>query len=154
MSSESPTLRTSDGLPFTSGATTYYDTLLAGEDRAEPRIYVPVELDDSGIEFLALVDTGAPWCIVEPQLAEPVMDGFEELPSPVAISTRLGRYAGKLYRASLTLMPDEGEALAVDTTVFLAKDWPGGSFIGYQGFLDRIRFAIDPERNRFYFGSL
>ncbi len=154
MSSDAPTLLTRDSLTFTSGSTTYYDSLVPGEKWAEPRIYIPVELDDSGIEFLALVDTGAPWCILEPQLAEPLLDRFEELPRSVAISTRLGRFTGSLYRASLTLVPDQGSELTIDTTVFLAPDWPGGNFIGYLGFLDRIRFAVDPKLNRFYFGPL
>ena len=38
--------------------------------------------------------------------------------------------------------------------IFLSPDWPGGNFIGYEGVLDRIRFAVDPHRNRFYFSSI
>ncbi len=154
MSSDHPTLLTPEALPFTSGVTTYYDTLVPGAAWAEPRIYIRLALDDSGIELLAMVDTGAPWCIIEPHLAEPILDRLEELPKTVTISTRLGRFDGKLHRATVRLMADEGEGLTVDTTFFLSQDWPGGNFVGYLGFLDRIRFAVDPKVNRFYFGSL
>jgi len=33
-------------------------------------------------------------------------------------------------------------------------DWPGPNFIGYEGLLQRIRFAVDPETNLFYFGQI
>jgi hypothetical protein len=27
-----------------------------------------------------------------------------------------------------------------------------GTFLGYSGLLERIRFAVDPQQNNFYFG--
>ena len=51
-------------------------------------------------------------------------------------------------------MADEGAPLEIEAVIFLSKDWPGGNFIGYQGFLQKIRFAVDPHCNRFYFASL
>ncbi len=34
-----------------------------------------------------------------------------------------------------------------------SSDWPPGkTFLGYSGLLDSIRFALDPQRNHFYFG--
>ncbi len=60
---------------------------------------------------------------------------------------------GALYREALRISADEGEPLDVEATVFVSPDWPGPSFIGYQGLLQRIRFAVDPETNLFYFGS-
>jgi hypothetical protein len=35
-----------------------------------------------------------------------------------------------------------------------SPDWRGPNFLGYQGLLQRIRFAVDPEVNLFYFGRI
>lgn len=39
-------------------------------------------------------------------------------------------------------------------TLFISPDWPGSNFLGYMGAMDRVRFAIDPQRNRFYVAAL
>lgn len=52
------------------------------------------------------------------------------------------------------LRADEGESLRVEATIFLSPDWIGPNFIGYGGLLQRIRFAVDPESNLFYFGPI
>jgi len=54
----------------------------------------------------------------------------------------------------LTLLADEGESFELDTTLFASREWSLGNFIGYAGFLERIRFAVDPSTNDFYFGGL
>ena len=56
--------------------------------------------------------------------------------------------------APVRLVADEGEDLDIEATMFLSPDWPGGNFIGYEGLLERIRFAVDPETNLFYFGQI
>jgi len=56
--------------------------------------------------------------------------------------------------AARTVVAEEGETLTVDTTFFLARDWPGGNIVGCQGFLERFRFGVDPALNRFFFSSL
>ena len=53
-----------------------------------------------------------------------------------------------------TLVADEGDSVEVDSTVFVSVNGPAGNFIGYTGFLERIRFAIDPQDNAFIFGGL
>ena len=50
-----------------------------------------------------------------------------------------------------------GEDLDVDATVFVPRLEPGDiwnypNFIGWDGFLNRIKFAIDPTESAFYFG--
>jgi hypothetical protein len=59
-----------------------------------------------------------------------------------------------LYRVPITFPGLLGEALDLQATVFVSTDWPGGNFLGYQGLLQRIRFAVDPEANLFYFGQI
>lgn len=70
------------------------------------------------------------------------------------MSTRLGTFRGDLYRGPLFFEAREGEPLDVEATVFLSPHWRGPNFIGYQGLLQRIRFAVDPEVNLFYFGLI
>ena len=101
-----------------------------------------------------MVDTAAPWCILEPDLAKAFEGSLESLTDIAVLDSRLGRFKGRLYRGSITILAEEGESLAVDATFFLSQDWTGGNFVGYQGFLERIRFAVDPGLNRFSFGSL
>ena len=56
------------------------------------------------------------------------------------------------------LEAERGESLDIEATVFVpilppGETWLHPNFIGLDGFLNRIRFAIDPEENAFYFGS-
>ncbi len=54
----------------------------------------------------------------------------------------------------MTLLAEKGEDPDIETTIFLCPDWPGGNFVGYQGFLDRICSGFKPNENRVYFGPL
>jgi hypothetical protein len=83
-----------------------------------------------------------------------MLDHFEPVPDLVSLSTRLGVFHGRLHRGLITLLADTGEPLDVPSTVFVTPDWPGPNFLGYQGLLQRIRFAVDPESNLFYFGRI
>jgi hypothetical protein len=71
-----------------------------------------------------------------------------------ALSTRFGLLRGSLYRVPVRIPADEGDPLDLEATVFFSPEWHGPSFIGYEGLLQRIRFAVDPEENLFYFGPL
>ena len=42
----------------------------------------------------------------------------------------------------------------MDATWFVAPDWPGPSVIGWRGCLERMRFALDPGEEAFYFSEL
>jgi len=58
----------------------------------------------------------------------------------------------------MKLLADVGQHLELQATVFVPDaeelwgDFP--SFIGLSGFLERIRFAVDPLTDTFYFGSM
>jgi hypothetical protein len=121
--------------------------------QSEPRILLRVKPKLSADPVFAVVDTAAPWCVFNPSVVQPW--DLDELPGPpVLLSTRFGTMKGSLYRGTLILPADEGDPLEVDATIFLSPDWTGPSFIGYQGLLQRIRFAVDPEANLFYFGRI
>ncbi|MFY9821383.1 MAG: hypothetical protein WAM82_08375 [Thermoanaerobaculia bacterium] len=140
-------------LPFATGGIRYVDG-----DREYPgldaRIVIPVSIGSISKPVLAVVDTAASWCIFEREVGARIAQGLTRLPSRVILSTRLGIFQGFLYRGQITLSADEGESLDVDSTMFVCPDWPGPNFLGYQGLLQRIRFAVDPESNLFYFGPI
>ena len=100
-----------------------------------------------------MLDTGAAWSVLNAELAGS-LELFDRDGEAVTISSRLGAVQGKLVRAKTTLVADDGDSLDVDSTVFVSREWPAGNFIGYTGFLERIRFAIDPRDNAFIFGGL
>jgi hypothetical protein len=61
---------------------------------------------------------------------------------------------------SLDFTAEEGQPLTVEATVFVPElkpyqewgDFP--SIIGLNTCLERLRFAIDPSQDKFYFGAL
>jgi hypothetical protein len=128
----------------------------ADQDRpgSEARILVRLSLGLVPSFVLAVVDTAAPWCIFGPDVGQYLKRAFWPVEGQVSLSTRIGLLRGDLYRVPLTLLADEGENLEVEATVFLSPDWRGPNFIGYEGLLQRIRFAVDPETNLFYFGQI
>ena len=88
-----------------------------------------------------MVDTAATWCVLEGALASVFANRDAILVQRQVISSRLGDYIGDLCRAPITLLADEGESLAVEATIFVCPEWSGPHVIGYNGLLERIRFA-------------
>ena len=153
-------LRRTSGGSFCSGSMPYWES---ADDGALPeafqrdqslKIYIPVYLPDLGERHMALVDTGAPYVTFGQDLVEELKPKLDPLQG-VTLLTRHGRRVGQLCRITLQLVPNEGESLTIDSLAFLC-DWPdsGSIILGYQGFLNRLQFAIDPTQRRFYFGDL
>ena len=137
--------------PFATGAARYIDH---GEGRGDgPGIYVEIIPGTLELPVLAIVDTAAPWCIFDALTSKYIQDGYHPVSEALYLSTRLGIFRGYLYRTPVKLPVVAGEPLDFEATVFVSPDWPGGSFIGYEGLLQRIRFAVDPRVNLFYFGA-
>jgi len=70
------------------------------------------------------------------------------LNSPVGkkkINTRQGNFEGHLYRVDMGLTADWGEPLTIESTFLFCEQWQGPTVLGFHGFLERIRFAIDPN---------
>jgi hypothetical protein len=135
---------------FATGASTFADT--APGTQFEARIFVPVRVGSLDVDVTAMLDTAAPWCVLEGALASLLADRNVVLVQRQKLSSRLGNYTGDLCRTSITLLADEGDSLTVEATVFVCADWSGPNVIGYNGLLERIRFAVDPSLNTFYFG--
>jgi hypothetical protein len=106
----------------------------------------------------AVVDTGAPWCILDPSVAELVDEiAYDAGAQPQVLQTRWGTVEGWLHRLTISLLAEEGNSLEFETTVLVPTQPPGAlwdrpNFIGLNNFLNRIRFAVDPNENVFYFG--
>jgi hypothetical protein len=95
---------------------------------------------------LALLDTGAEWTVVGGDTAKILGDEIGSPSEHFVMSTRLGKIPGALYRINITLLAGQhcGQDLTVEGTVFVSQDWPGPTVLGYRGFLERIRIALDP----------
>lgn len=142
---------TLDGELFTSGRCSFLDQ---HPKFPEPSAKVFVQVKFTGLTgtWIAQVDTGAAYSILEVDAAAAL--GLLGLKEPwTRLSTRLGTLNGQLIRLPVTLVADHGESLELEAMFFVSPDWRGGSFLGYTGFLDRLRFALDSPANLFYFGE-
>lgn len=137
---------------FLTGASTYADAF-PGRPEPYPRIYVQFRIEGVEPVFLALLDTGGCFCILNDRVATLVKGRLVEPLDKVSIRTAHGILEGNLYRHQIALVAEDGEPLDVHATVFVPPVWSGPCFLGYSGALDRVRFAVDPEMNRFYFGT-
>lgn len=74
---------------FATGASTFADT--APGTHFEARIFVPVRVAGLDLDVTAMVDTAAPWCVLEGALAS-VFGRDAILVQRQALSSRLGDY--------------------------------------------------------------
>lgn len=118
------------------------------------RIYLKIVAPQHDFSFVAQLDTGAAWTVFDPQLTEALnVDPLEAV--TVTLSTRLGVFTGRLARATLRFLADEGDSVDIEATIFVSPEWPAGrNFIAYTGTLERLRFAVDPTENDIYYGLL
>ena len=142
---------------FISGVTHYEDQYPGQEDAS--RIVIPLVVAGQ-LTIPAIVDTGAPWCVLDPEIAEWVEDSVQALYVPEQrLMIRGVLYRGRLLRLNLTIPSQQGESLQVDATVFVpllanGEIWTLPNFVGLDGFLNRMRFAVDATGNNFYFGPM
>jgi hypothetical protein len=143
--------------PFTTGSATYlYQP--ATENETTPRILLRVAFD--GFITTAAIDTGASFVILDPRIAEVIeINNRSGIPQK-NVFLRNDKLDGYLHRISISLIANEGENITVDATTFIPELKPHqvwGSFpsiIGLNSCLERIRFAVDPSADKFYFGDL
>ncbi len=146
-----------DGEPFATGFIEY-NYQPATEHELEPRIMFQVAIENRRVT--AILDTGAPYVVCNPSLTREL--GL--LPVLALTQMRLlirgVSVTGRLYRLNLTFLATQGNDLTVETTAFVPDpEWEERwgnlpSFIGLNGCLERMRFAVDPGSDTFYFGSL
>lgn len=146
-----------DGSVFATGALTYQYRPLT-EGASDVRVILQVLLD--GLPAVCVLDTGAPYVIIAPSLAPHL--GFD--PANALERARIRHrdivYNGGLHRLTLEFPAERGAALTVQATAFVpeqdgAQAWIElPSFLGMAGCLERLRFALDPGSDAFYFGPL
>ena len=142
---------------FASGATRYADTF-PGDTQDAERLVITARLIDTQLNLPFVVDTGAPWGVLDPDTVTALIEPHADEILRYRVRGRL--YEGTLTRCRVALLDDQSDAaLLLDATFFVpllatGDVWREPNFIGLRGFLERIRFAIDPAENMFYFGSL
>ncbi|MDM8525826.1 hypothetical protein QUF80_20835 [Desulfococcaceae bacterium HSG8] len=100
-----------------------------------------------GTKQIVLLDTGAEWSVAGYEIYQSFSDENVSLGSSLGkktISSRLGSFEGDLYRIDVCLTANWGESLTIEGTFLFCEDWQGPTVLGFHGFLERIRFAIDP----------
>jgi len=143
-------LKTSDGADFATGRARFLDED-ANALEGTAKIFVKIEPSNLGFPVLAQLDTGCPWSILKPEIAE-AMKLMDEEGQSESLSTRFGNVDGQLKRTNITILADDGNSIDIEATVFVPTEWSAGNFLGYGGLLERVRFAVDPQENFFYFG--
>ena len=146
-----------NGEPFATGSVEYAYVPVTRHD-ASPRIVLSVEIET--VTVAAVIDTGSPYVVCAPYITRQL--GLK--PSAAIDRLRMlirGMWLeGHVYRLALTLPAKRGESLKLDVTAFVPdpefeEAWGAlPSFIGLSGCLERLRFAVDPAADTFYFGPL
>ncbi|MDQ1350605.1 MAG: hypothetical protein QG657_907 [Acidobacteriota bacterium] len=141
---------------WSSGCSIYLVSSRVGRWRFP--IAVKCRLGNLDATELALLDSGAEWSVMGGETAKILEDDLLLPTKSFIMSTRLGRISGSLYRINISLLAEEnsGYDLTVESSIFVSNEWKGPIILGYRGFLERIRFALDPGvvpgEQRFYFG--
>ena len=145
-------LQHDDGTIFACSQTSYTDQI--GE-HPDSRIYVLVQFDTLPKTF-AVLDTGAPWCILNEEQAKELNPNYkDEAIDAKRVNIRGEKTEGVLIRLPVTICAEQGEDIIIEGTVFVPQDERDlPNFIGLDGFLSRIKFAINPQSNIFYFGPI
>jgi predicted aspartyl protease len=119
-----------------------------------PRINIQIEVE--GNRLSAVIDTGAPYLVCGQQTADALRIPDSGALEEIVLSTRKGRLKGKLYRVAVTVLAADGESIELEATVFVPDNdsWDDEPlFLGLLNCLDRLRFAVDPVDEVFYFGK-
>jgi len=148
-------LNFNSGRAFATGATPYFIGNI-GEPTAG-RLMMRLTIE--GQPLMAAVDTGTPFVICHPDLAESLKLTLTDPLEKTRLLIRGIEYRGQTYLMSAQIAADEGDDISLTVIVFIPQLDPGEiwmlpSFVGLEGMLQRIRFAVDPETSLFYFGPL
>jgi predicted aspartyl protease len=142
------------GESFATGAQTYKSRPAANTDRSN-RLFVEIKME--GFRTTAVIDTGTPYMICEPSLAEAAGLTRRSAISSEKLLVRGVLIRGMIHRMNLTITAQEGDEIVLDATVFVPEvdeaAWNLPSFLGWDGCLERLRVAIDPSNDTFYFGA-
>lgn len=143
-----------NGQAFATGSSTYENKPASEADQTN-RIYVRASME--GFETSAILDTAAPYVVCAPPVSQVVQFGPTAALEQTRLLIRGIRFKGTLHRLTLVFPAEKGEPLTLEATGFVPDETetnPIPSFIGLAGCLERMRFAVDPAEDTFYFGAL
>jgi hypothetical protein len=136
------------------------------DETGERRLVIPVQpVGDVWTE--AILDTGSSYCIFKPQsVAMLQLENHPELIlNDLILLIRGELYWGHTYQLALLLGVETGIELNIECQIFVlqqvikdGKPYPVDSsplpinILGWDGFLDVIRLAIDPKESMLYLG--
>ncbi len=144
----------STGEAFATGAV-LYAYIPASEREETPRVTIDIRIGD--LQTSSFVDTGGIYLICPPEVAAALnFDPVEALQSEQVL-LRGEIVQGALYRVPLTLLASEGNTITIEATAFVPNPATTRSnfpcILGMYLCLERLRFAIDPLKEVFYFGE-
>jgi len=123
-------------------------------------ISVNCRLGDLEVTEFALLDTGAPWSVIDADTAKILGGQLGPFTGSIDLITWRGRFKGGLHPLRITLLAEKdcGSDLSIEGTVFVSEEWDGPIVLGFHGFLERIRIALDPGltdgQQIFFFGKI
>ena len=144
-----------NGRAFATGATPYFVGNIGEPTAGRLMIRLTIE----GQPLVAAIDTGSPFVICHPDLAELLKPSLTDPLEKTRLHIRGIEYRGETYLMSAEIMADDGDDISLTVIVFIPQLDPGEvwtlpSFVGLEGMLQRMRFAVDPDASLFYFGPL
>ena len=143
---------------WSSGAARYFTDHNSGNRTLS--VAVICRLGNLEVKDIALCDTGADWSVISGETAELLEEYLGPPIRSVPMTTRFGRLEGDLRNLDIHLLadPDMGTDVRVESTVLVIKEWPGPTVLGFHGFLEKLRFALDPgvapDQEIIYFGTV
>ena len=149
-------LRTASGEPFATGEAPWKARYALDGDRLA-RLFIQIEIE--GVPASAVVDTGGAYLILNPEIADGLQLGQDAQIHRDRLLIRGVSFAGTVHRVPVLVPATHGEPLTFEATAFVpelehGETWPLPSYLGWQGCLDRIRFAVDPADEVVYFGAV
>lgn len=135
-----------------------YELKSSSEDDPDERIHLRVLVRgrrEARIE--AVLDTGAPYCLIPPWAAELAQLETGGGLRTLAMRVRGGTVRGVIDRLGVRLLADEGKDVELDVTALILDPASAAgrlpAFVGLKNCLEAIRFGVDPFSETFYFGQ-
>jgi hypothetical protein len=121
------------------------------------RLFVEIQVADLPVG--AVLDTGGAYLMLSPTVARDLGLDSASAIGRETIAIRGLAFGGAIHRVPVTLPATDGEPLTFHATAFVpelgaGERWPLPSYLGWQGCLERIRFAVDPGEELIYFGAV
>ncbi len=121
------------------------------------KVYVKCRIRGKGTTEQARLDTGSTYTLISREVVQAIENELIDC-GPGGLETWEGTVSGRLVKLDMILIAEGGDDLVIkEGLALVSEDWGGPIVLGYHGFLDKIRIAIDPGNNReeqlFYFGA-